>query len=137
MSRHLSGVDTPEPQTPPEPRAEDNSGFNIDNLKHLTLGEPRLIKRLLTELERSSAEDLEALRALGSGASRQQLRSLSHRIKGGAKMLKAHGLVGHCDALEQACTGKAPDKAIEALLAALEQSLKDLHEHLQRSIAAG
>ncbi|MFF3700165.1 MULTISPECIES: transporter substrate-binding domain-containing protein [Pseudomonas] len=137
LSRHLSGVDTPEPQAPPEPRAEDNSGFNIDNLKHLTLGDPRLIKRLLTELERSSAEDLEALRALGSGASRQQLRSLSHRIKGGAKMLKAHGLVGHCDALEQACTGKAPDKAIEALLAALEQSLKDLHEHLQRSIAAG
>lgn len=136
LSRHLSGVETPEPQVPPAPRAEDNSGFNIDNLKHLTLGDPQLIKRLLMELERSSAEDLQALRSLGPGANRQQLRSLSHRIKGGAKMLKAHGLVGHCDALEQACTGRAPDKAIETLLGALEQSLQDLHEHLRRSIAA-
>nr|WP_255263407.1 ATP-binding protein [Pseudomonas aegrilactucae] len=134
LRRQLAGIDTVQPQQAAEPRAEDNSGFNVDNLKHLTLGEPLLIKRLLVELARSSAEDLQALRALGPSARRQELRGLSHRIKGGAKMLKAHGLVGHCEALEQACTGKAPEKAIETLLKTLEQSLQDLHDHLQRSI---
>lgn len=136
LRRHLAGIESPQPQPSAEPSAEDNSGFNIDNLKHLTLGDPLLIKRLLVELARSSAEDLQALRALGPRARRQELRGLSHRIKGGAKMLKAHGLVGHCEALEQACTGKAPDKAIEHLLNTLEQSLQDLHDHLQRSIAS-
>jgi two-component system sensor histidine kinase EvgS len=109
------------------------SGFDIDNLQYLTLGDPGLIRRLKSELARSNHEDLEALRQLGPHPSRRALRALAHRIKGGAKMLKARGVVANCEALEQACLGAATDVQLQALLDTLEQSLLTLEKQLAQS----
>ncbi|MEG0859636.1 MAG: transporter substrate-binding domain-containing protein [Pseudomonas sp.] len=106
------------------------SGFDIDNLQYLTLGDPGLIRRLKGELARSNHEDLTALRALGPQPSRAALRNLAHRIKGGAKMLKAHGVVRNCEALEQASLGNASNDQLKVLLDTLEQSLLTLEKQL-------
>ncbi|MGH8465355.1 MAG: Hpt domain-containing protein, partial [Pseudomonas sp.] len=58
---------------------------------------------------------------------------LAHRIKGGAKMLKARGVVRDCEALEQATLGDAPPDRLQALLDALEQSLLALQRQLAQS----
>ncbi|TDF84144.1 transporter substrate-binding domain-containing protein [Pseudomonas sp. H9] len=108
------------------------SGFDIDNLQYLTLGDPQLIRRLIAELARSNQEDLKALRALGPCPSRERLRTLAHRIKGGAKMLKARGVVRNCEALEQACLGDATENQLKALLDTLEQSLLTLEQQLRQ-----
>ncbi|MFQ6573774.1 transporter substrate-binding domain-containing protein [Pseudomonas sp. UM16] len=130
LRRHLQGMNTPvaAPQTAED--EEHASGFDIDNLRYLTLGDPSLVRRLLDELTRSNGEDLEALRALGSHPSRANVRALAHRIKGGAKMLKAHGVVRHCQAVEQACLGDASNGQLKALLGNLEQSLLTLKTQL-------
>ncbi|AIL61545.1 transporter substrate-binding domain-containing protein [Pseudomonas alkylphenolica] len=122
----------------PLPETTDNdgnaSGFDIDNLQYLTLGDPTLIRRLVGELARSNHEDLNALRALGPQPSRSSLRALAHRIKGGAKMLKARALVRNCEALEQASLGDATDEQLKVLLDTLEHSLLTLEKQLAQTL---
>ncbi|PWB33880.1 histidine kinase [Pseudomonas sp. SDI] len=135
LRRHLSGVKGRCGAVSAPAPGEASSGFNLDNLTHLTLGDPDLIQRLLQELLQSNAEDLDALRALGAAPTRGALRDVTHRIKGGAKMLRARGLVAQCDALEQACVGDAPAQALASLTQALEHSLEELQQHLVRATA--
>ncbi|QGW77408.1 transporter substrate-binding domain-containing protein [Pseudomonas alkylphenolica] len=139
LRRHLQAGTS---QTPLPETADDDghpSGFDIDNLQYLTLGDPALIRRLVGELARSNHEDLSALRALGPQPSRSSLRALAHRIKGGAKMLKARALVRNCEALEQASLGDATDEQLNVLLNTLEHSLLTLEKQLSQlvSVTAG
>ncbi|MFJ1341135.1 transporter substrate-binding domain-containing protein [Pseudomonas caricapapayae] len=130
LRRHLLARNTP---SVPVQSIEDDrhaSGFDIDNLQFLTLGDPGLIRRLKGELARSNHEDLAALRALGPQPSRDALRALAHRIKGGAKMLKARGVVRNCEALEQASLGDASNEQLKVMLDTLEQSLLTLEKQL-------
>ncbi|RWU21579.1 histidine kinase [Pseudomonas alkylphenolica] len=106
------------------------SDFDINELQYLTLGDPDLTQRLIHELSRSTQEDLEALRALGPAPAREHLKALAHRIKGGAKMLKARGVVRHCEALEQASLGDASTDQLTTLSTALEHSLLALLSQL-------
>ncbi|CAK9889057.1 transporter substrate-binding domain-containing protein [Pseudomonas fluorescens] len=137
LRRHLIGIASPaSPPVPtPEPEAHA-SGFDVDNLKHLTLGDPQLVERLLRELAQSNGDDLKALRALGPAPARDALRALAHRIKGGAKMLKARGVVQRCEALEQACVGDAGSEQLQALAKALELSLQALDGQLNQRVSA-
>lgn len=130
---HTSGADAEVDAAPVDSVSDTgSSGFDIDNLRYLTLGDPKLITRLLGELAQSNAEDLQALQALGPAPTLQDLRTLAHRIKGGAKMLKARGVVQCCEAVEQACAGKPSPRALQALILNLETSLIDLDAHLNQ-----
>ncbi|WP_442113922.1 transporter substrate-binding domain-containing protein [Pseudomonas sp. NUPR-001] len=132
LRRHLQ-ADITQPELLPNTVEDAHaSGFDIDNLKYLTKDDPNLIRRLIDELARSNHEDLNALRALGPNPSREGLRALAHRIKGGAKMLKARGVVRNCEALEQASLGDASDNHLKALLDTLEQSLLNLDQQLRQ-----
>ncbi|MEE1923061.1 transporter substrate-binding domain-containing protein [Pseudomonas sp. 148P] len=112
---------------------EDDSGFDLDELRHLTLDDPQMIQRLLAQLVESTRQDLAALRALGPESPRPTLKALAHRIRGGMKILKARGLVDHCDALERGCADNAQDHELQMLKHALEGSL----ERLLKRLASG
>ncbi|KDN97074.1 MULTISPECIES: transporter substrate-binding domain-containing protein [Pseudomonas] len=139
LRRHLIAVTSPTSApavTAQAQEPEHASGFDVDNLKHLTLGDPQLVERLLRELAHSNSDDLKALRALGPEPVRDALRALAHRIKGGAKMLKARGVVRRCEALEQACVGEASSADLEVLAKALEHSLQTLDGQLNQRLSA-
>ena len=122
LRQHLGGLNG----APRAPTDGDDSGFDLEALRHLTLNDPQLIGRLLAELARSTRQDLAALRALGPDSPRPALKALAHRIRGGMKMLKARGLVSHCDALEQGCAQGASATELGQLKRQLEQSLEGL-----------
>lgn len=116
------------------------SGFNLDELRHLTQGDQQLTKRLLEQLTHSAQQDLAALQALacdGEGeGDGHALRALAHRIKGGAKMLRVRGVVMACEAIEQAHNQGLPTQALgRQLELSLESLLKELCETLS-AIAA-
>ena len=131
LRHHLYSAIAPLPPAA-KPLDEHASGFDVDNLKYLTLGDPALVERLLHQLAQSNHEDLKALHALGPQPSRQAIRAFAHRIKGGAKLLKARGVVRHSEALEQACVGGAANDQLYAKLATLEKSLRALDRQLKQ-----
>ncbi|MBH3428420.1 transporter substrate-binding domain-containing protein [Pseudomonas alkylphenolica] len=135
LRRHLHTMETNVP-TPSVETDASTSDFDINSLHYLTLGDPNLTNRLIRELSNSTQEDLDALRRLGLAPAREQLRALAHRIKGGAKMLKARGVVRHCEALEQASLGDASTDQLMTLLNALEDSLLALLRQLAHATAA-
>ncbi|MBA1190463.1 transporter substrate-binding domain-containing protein [Pseudomonas entomophila] len=107
------------------------SGFDLDELRHLTQGDPHLELRLVQQLAQSNAQDLEALLALGERPDPQALRALVHRIKGGAKMIRARGVVADCEQLEQ---NDGPWDG--AALAQLQARVRGLQHDLEQLAAA-
>ncbi len=84
----------PQASTTEAPLTEDTppaSGFDIAQLRHLTQDDVDLTRRLLEQLAQSTAQDLQALRELGPDRTSEQVKTLVHRIKGGARMLKVRG----------------------------------------------
>jgi two-component system sensor histidine kinase EvgS len=79
-----------------------SSGFNLAELRHLTQDDRQLTRHLLEQLSISVGEDLASLRALAPEASDEAVRTLAHRIKGGAKMIRVRGVVKDCEAIENA-----------------------------------
>ncbi|HHJ1297225.1 TPA: transporter substrate-binding domain-containing protein [Pseudomonas sp. H2] len=109
-----------------QPVPAQGSGFNLNELRHLTQDDEQLTRHLLEQLSQSASEDLAALRALGPDASGDAVRALAHRIKGGAKMLKVRTLVKDCEAIEHAQAQGLPTAELRQQLQASMQSL--LHE---------
>ncbi|MGE8115304.1 transporter substrate-binding domain-containing protein [Pseudomonas sp. NPDC086566] len=117
----------------PTPRV---SGFNLDELRHLTQDDPQLTRRLLEQLTQSAREDLNALQALDESSDREALRALAHRIKGGAKMLRVREVVKDCEAIEQAHAQGLPTGTLHLQLeASLQALLRELGDTLS-AIAA-
>ncbi|OAI94678.1 transporter substrate-binding domain-containing protein [Pseudomonas putida] len=125
LRSHLSGLESA--------TAEDDSGFDLDELRHLTQNDPQMIRRLVEQLAKSTEQDLASLRALGPQAPLAQVKALAHRIRGGMKMLKARGLVERCDALERGCAEEVDEARLQELKQALEGSLESLLARLERN----
>ncbi|MQG94830.1 transporter substrate-binding domain-containing protein [Pseudomonas sp. MN1F] len=116
--------------------APSESGFNLNELQHLTQNDQQLTRRLLEQLTQSAREDLAALHALDAAHDREALPALAHRIKGGAKMLRVRGVVKDCEAIEQAHAQGLPTNALHLQLeASLQALLRELGDTLS-AIAA-
>ncbi|MDP9522961.1 transporter substrate-binding domain-containing protein [Pseudomonas putida] len=106
-----------------------SSGFNLAELRHLTQDDKQLTRHLLEQLSISVGEDLAALRALAPGAADEDVRTLAHRIKGGAKMIRVRGVVKDCEAIENAHARGLPTaverERLQISLQALLNELKD------------
>jgi two-component system sensor histidine kinase EvgS len=106
-----------------------SSGFNLAELRHLTQDDKQLTRHLLEQLSISVGEDLATLRALAPEASAEAVRTLAHRIKGGAKMIRVRGVVKDCEAIENAHAQGLPSvvqrERLQISLQALLNELKD------------
>ena len=106
-----------------------SSGFNLAELRHLTQDDKQLTRHLLEQLSISVGEDLAALRALAPEASDEAVRTLAHRIKGGAKMIRVRGVVKDCEAIENAHAQGLPTvdqrKQLQISLQALLNEMSD------------
>ncbi|MDZ3992337.1 transporter substrate-binding domain-containing protein [Pseudomonas sp. Teo4] len=115
--------------TLPEPPDARPSGFDLKELRHLTQDDEQLARSLLEQLAQSASEDLATLRALGPAPTAEALRVVTHRIKGGAKMVRVRGVVRDCEALEQALAQDLPtpdlQRRLEASLQSLQRELAD------------
>ncbi len=113
------------PQVPPAAQQEhaSSSGFDLQQLRHLTQDDVQLTQRLVEQLAKSAREDLAALQALDASSAGEALRALAHRIKGGAKMLRVHGVVKRCEAIEDAHRNGLPTAGLRQQLEASLQAL--------------
>ena len=128
-----------------EPRSREHgstpvnlSSFDMDlsSLKQLARGDRATIQRLVNDLARSTEDDLKQLLRLYSSDDLPGLADLAHRVKGGARIIKAQGLIQQCDQLEAVCSGVDADAVTEAV-DALQQSMEALSESLETLREAG
>ncbi|WP_027906682.1 transporter substrate-binding domain-containing protein [Pseudomonas taiwanensis] len=117
----------------PEPSSTPSSGFDLKELRHLTQDNEQLTRSLLEQLAQSAREDLATLQALGPTPPADALRTVAHRIKGGAKMVRVRGVVGDCEAIEQALAQDLPTAALQRRL---EASLQSLQRELADTLSA-
>lgn len=137
LSARLSSV---APETAPEtvsvPTGEnllgDEEDIDLTSLEQLTRGDPASIKSLLRDLVSSNEEDMARLMQLFTQHDLPGLADLAHRVKGGARIIKAANLIHCCETLEQACNGldsAVLTEAVDALHQVMEKLAQRLEPH--------
>ncbi|MBK5344070.1 transporter substrate-binding domain-containing protein [Pseudomonas sp. TH49] len=117
-----------------EPMPESTEVMDLASLEQLTRGDVASIKSLLGDLASSNSEDMARLMQLFSKHDLPGLADLAHRVKGGARIIKANALIHSCEALETACNGADSVQVTEAV-DALHQHMDRLAEHLEDYLA--
>ncbi len=118
----------------------DAAGFSADDdidltsVEHLAGGDIDSIKSLLGDLAASNEQDMARLMQLFTRHDLQGLADIAHRVKGGARIIKAQRLIRCCEDLEAACNGLDSAQLTEAV-DALHQQMEWLEERLERYLA--
>ncbi|MBF6034386.1 transporter substrate-binding domain-containing protein [Pseudomonas sp. P155] len=135
LNLRLAAV-VPRPRSPTEEHGEGAVTGDIDlgSLEQLTRGDPASINSLLSDLATSNAQDMAKLMRLFTQHDMPGLANLAHRVKGGARIIKAHSLIQACEALEVASEGLDTQVLTEAV-DALQQSMERLAAQLDERLA--
>ena len=116
-------------EAPPAIEALDVSGIDLSGLQQYVGDDHELIAQLLRDVVMTNRTDRDELLEVHAGGNKLALRKLAHRIKGGALMVRALGLIECCEALERACSdGHAAQ--IDAAVEQLQQAMARLDQRL-------
>ncbi len=132
LSACLTGLATE--QVSAQPPFSEGGDIDLTGVEHLAGGSIASIKSLLGDLADSNKQDTVRLIELFTRHDLQGLASLAHRIKGGARIIKALRLIRCCEDLETACSGLNSAQLTEAV-DALHQQMEKLSEHLDHYLA--
>lgn len=106
--------------------------LDIEHMRRLVANDDAALQSILADLRASNLQDLQQLeQAMANPAA---LAMLAHRIKGGARIARARGVVDLCERLERRCNGKplAPGdlkQDVGALREAMLQLERQLASH--------
>ncbi|MBV4481505.1 transporter substrate-binding domain-containing protein [Pseudomonas khavaziana] len=105
------------------------AAFDLSTLIALTGDDRPALIELLAPLLESLKADRALLSPLQSQADFAKLHDLAHRAKGGARMVKAYGLISCCEALEQACE-QQDRQALGSTVEGVGEAIDTLHHGL-------
>jgi two-component system sensor histidine kinase EvgS len=108
--------------------------IDLSSLEQLTRGDRESIKGLLGDLASSNGQDLVRLGELFKQHDLPGLSDLAHRVKGGARIVKALSLIACCEQLEVACNSLDHDEVTQSV-DALQDAMARLAEALERYCA--
>ena len=89
-------------QNTPEP-AQSEREIDLDALERLTHGDTDALKHLIEPLISSMEEDMAALLQAFTKHDLPGMSAVAHKVKSGARMIKARHLLQCCEDLEKAC----------------------------------
>jgi len=135
LNLRLAAV-VPRPRSATDELPGDCRAGDIDlaSLEQLTRGDRASINSLLSDLATSNAQDMAKLMRLFTQHDMVGLANLAHRVKGGARIIKAHSLIQACEALEVASEG-LDTQVLTAAVDALQQSMEQLAAQLDERLA--
>lgn len=106
--------------------------IDMGHLRQLSRGDEASIKSLLNDLSECNNRDLKVLHKLHMKKNLQGLVELAHKIKGGARIAKAHDLILACEELERACsTAESASPAMEKAIGSLRREMLALARDLE------
>ena len=110
---------------------------DLGSLDQLTGGDASSLARLLDDLADSNLQDLKRLHALSQPYVTSEVADLVHRIKGGARIVRARRLLAACEALEHACTANPSTERMRRGVDDLAAAMVSLDEYLVRHDRSG
>ncbi|MEJ5061016.1 MULTISPECIES: transporter substrate-binding domain-containing protein [unclassified Pseudomonas] len=106
-----------------------NAEIDLTGLERYVGADHELISQLLQDLAATNRDDREHLLQVHASGNHDGLQVLAHRIKGGALMVRALGLVECCDQLERACSA-GETSLIDAAVDQLQHAMQRLDQSL-------
>lgn len=112
--------------------------FDFEHLRQLAGGDLDALEAVLADLRRSNRDDLACLALVeSSGEDPQALAALAHRVKGGARILRAVDLITACERLEASCASEPLHRErLHHDAQALHAVMQDLEHYLGRRAQA-
>ncbi|UWF47486.1 transporter substrate-binding domain-containing protein [Pseudomonas sp. N3-W] len=112
---------------------EVEGDIDLNSLQQLTRGDHAAIRKLLGDLATSNEEDMLRLIKLFGEHDLSGLSDLAHRLKGGARIIKARSVIQCCEQLEVICMG-ADSVLLTEAVDALQQAMERLAQTLEQSM---
>ncbi|WP_095079524.1 transporter substrate-binding domain-containing protein [Pseudomonas sp. Irchel s3h17] len=117
-----------------ETSVQRSNEIDLGSLKQLTRGDKAAINSLIDELSTANQEDMARLIRLFTKHDLKALSDLAHRVKGGARIIKAQRLIQCCEHLEAVCAGR-DDSQLAGVVDALQQEMEQLADELSLNLA--
>ncbi|HCS43149.1 MAG TPA: hybrid sensor histidine kinase/response regulator [Pseudomonas sp.] len=117
------------PELPMVIAAPATSEIDLSGLELYVGADRELIEQLLRDLAVTNRDDRDLLLQLHTRGNLHDLQRLAHRIKGGALMVRAAGLIQCCEQLERAC-GEGRAALIDEAVDQLQQAMTRLDHRL-------
>ncbi|MFO2462310.1 transporter substrate-binding domain-containing protein [Pseudomonas sp. 15FMM2] len=136
LTARLSGVESVfDDATDVDEPMQLTDELDLSSLEQLAHGNPTLVNSLLQDLASSNEEDLLRLLKLFSDHDLTGLSDLGHRVKGGARIIKAHRLIHCCEQLQADCNGHDAVRLTQSV-DALHEAMEALGQRLEELMAA-
>jgi two-component system sensor histidine kinase EvgS len=110
---------------------EKHEDIDFSALEELVKGDQNAIKALLSELMSSNQQDMDRLSENSFTDRLQELSDLAHKIKGGARIVKAKHLIIACEKLESACSAKCDERHLNMAMITVKQEMLLLAEKMK------
>lgn len=109
---------------------------NLDLLNTLTMGNAKLMQKILTTSQLENDKDLAFAKEAAATGDWVALQSHLHRINGSAQILGATALLELCERLVNYSFTQVPDPILEEELRQLEKQLQELSDEIDLMISA-
>lgn len=111
---------------------EATQALDVSNLQRMTVCDPAALGVLLDELRSSNRRDLQRLTVLMADQDLGALAALAHRIKGGARLVRAQAVLAACEQVEHNCTLAARASGeLQVQVDALREAMLQLERQLE------
>ncbi|MBC3209340.1 transporter substrate-binding domain-containing protein [Pseudomonas sp. SWRI111] len=106
--------------------AAQTDDIDFASLEKLVRGDQVALRELLNDLAVSNQQDMERLGEECSTPDWQGLSNLAHKIKGGARIVKARKLIAACEYVEAVCEAKDDAQVLEQAITGLKLEMSRL-----------
>ncbi|MGE8393459.1 MAG: transporter substrate-binding domain-containing protein [Pseudomonas sp.] len=113
-----------------QPTALEADDIDFSALEKLVRGDQATLRELLNDLAMSNQQDMARLAEGCFAQDCQELLDLAHKVKGGARIVKARRLIQACEQLEAACAAKG-DEQVRRAGAVLREEMMELAQALE------
>jgi two-component system sensor histidine kinase EvgS len=110
--------------------------MDLSGLEQYVGADRTLIDRLVRELTVTNRVDRDDLLQAHANGNHCVLRDLAHRIKGGARMVRAQRLIEHCEQLERVID-EGNTMLLDEAVDQLQHAMSSLDQHLSQDLSQG
>ncbi|WP_073523166.1 transporter substrate-binding domain-containing protein [Pseudomonas fluorescens] len=135
LKQRLDGCEVADTESPAQegPSAQTD-GIDFAALEKLVRGDQAALLDLLNDLAVSNQEDMERLPEDFSTLDWQEISNLAHKVKGGARIVKARKLIAACEQVEAVCEAKDDAQVVEQAVAGLRLEMSKLATSMQEYV---